>query len=185
MRKRQQIAGIGINKLKGVVLIPIMIWILSQQQIYSQTVNIDLQKKQTVLDKEATIDKAKFIENEKRLRIENKKQLETIRKQDSIIQSLTKENVTALKRIEERNKQIGKLTQQIIKLGELQLRFEEKKKKPKSLFVKFSIDYLPSTKNYLPSTGVVFLGKKIGYGANLGLFDNNIYYGGSIFINLN
>ncbi|CAA0143646.1 hypothetical protein TFA04_110099 [Tenacibaculum maritimum] len=185
MKKQKQKAPIGTLLQNVKILILITILILLPQQTYSQIVSIDLQNQKTVLDRKATIDKAKFVENEKRLRIANTKLLEIIRKQDSAIQSLSSTNISKLETIKLQNIQILKLSQTVQRYTEMQLGYEEKKKrKLTSLFFKLRADYLPMTNQYLPSTGLTYFWRKVGGGIHIGFFKDRITYGAEIAINV-
>ena len=125
------------------------------------------------------------MKNEQRLRIEVIRLNKIIRKQDSIIQSNTKNNIEGLNRINEKDSQISSLTNQIIKLGETQLKFEEKRKKPPgSLWVQFGTNYFPETKSFMYEGGVTKMGKKLGHQASVGIFNGNFYTGYKLLINL-
>lgn len=138
----------------------------------------------TVLDKEATIDKAKFVENERKLRKDNAQLLETIRKQDSIIDKITNDNILALQQIQKQNARIFDLSNDVLRLSDLQLGFEERKTKEPRLYGFGGLDYLKENEVYLPNIGLAYLSGKIGFGANIGLFDKNVYFGGNIFISI-
>lgn len=185
MKKLKQKAHIGtmLQNIKALILITILIFL--PQQILSQKVNINQEKETVTLNKEKTIDVAKIIKNEKRLTEENSRLLEIIRKQDSTIQTLANKNLSELETIKKQNSQIFKLSQDVQRYSNMQLNYEEKKKhKPTSLFVKFRADYLPTTKQYLPSTGLIYFGKKLGGGINIGFFENQISYGAEIAISI-
>ena len=179
-----KIVNIGIIKLRRELLTLIMILILSPQLTYSQTVNIDLINEQTVLDKEATIDKAKFVENEKKLRVDNLNLLEIIRKQDSTISSITKENISALETIQDQNNRIFDLSKDISRLSEYRQEITEEKTKQSSLYIVGGLDYIQKNEQYNPNIGLAFLPGKIGFGVNTGLISGDIYLGGKIYINI-
>jgi len=184
MREQRQIVSIGTTKQKRKWLTLFMILILSQQLIYSQTVVIDQVKETTLLDKQATIDKAKFVENERKLRKDNAQLLEIIRKQDSTIAKITNDNIVALKTIQKQNDRIFELSKDVLRLSDLQLGYEEKKTKQPRLYAFGGLDYYQENELYLPNIGLAYLSGKIGFGANVGLIDKNMYYGGKIFISI-
>ncbi|MDB0602375.1 hypothetical protein PL373_14735 [Tenacibaculum maritimum] len=185
MKKPKQKAITGTIWQNVIMSTLTMILILLPQQIFSQKVNINQEKQTVTLNKEKTIDVAKIIKNEKRLTEDNTKLVEIIRKQDSTIQSLANKNLLGLETVKLQNSQIFKLSQDVQRYSSMQLNYEEKKKyKPTFLFIKFRADYLHTTKQYLPSTGIIYFGKKIGAGINIGFFENQITYGAEIAINI-
>ena len=179
-----KIVNIGITKQRKRWLILIMILILSQQRTLSQTVSIDLIGGKTVLDREATIDKAKFIENERKLRLDNAELLNIIRKQDSVISKITNDNISSLKTIQEQNNRIFALSGDILRLSDLQLSHEEKKTGVNKSYFYCGLDYNKENGLYMPNIGISYLFNKIGIGANLNILNENVFYGGKLFISI-
>lgn len=137
-----------------------------------------------MLDREATINRAKFIQNEKNLRIDNKNLIEIIRKQDSIIKSLSLKNIEGLKNISNLNQTISNLSTDIHRLSGLQLKYEEKKKEKPKMYFSTGINYVPSSEKYIPNVGIMFLGSKLGAGITTGLINSDPYIGGKIIISI-
>lgn len=158
--------------------------ILLPQLILSQEVSINQASETVTLSKDKTIDVAKVIKNEQRLKEQNQELIETIRRQDSIIQGLANKNLAGLETIKQQNAQIFKLSQDVQRLTNLQLDYEEKKKEQPRLFFKAKTDYLPEVKQYIPGIGLNYFGKKFGIGISAGLFDKQALYGAEIAVSI-
>lgn len=185
MKKQKKEALTGITRQRLKTLILIMTLILCPLLTLSQNLNINQANETVTLSKEKTIDVAKVIQNETRLKKLNSEYLETIRKQDSIIQDLASKNIQALKTIQEQNSSIFKLGERITSITETQLSYEEKKSKNSNrLFLKLRTDYYPNLKEAVPGVGLNYFMKKFGLGVNFGQWDKNIFYGGEVLISI-
>lgn len=184
MRKQSKRASIGIVRRGVKVLILVMTLIFLPQQILSQTVSIDQEKQTVTLDKEATIDKASIIKNAERLQEDNLELIEIVRKQDSIISSMAQRNIQRLNEIQKQNERIFELSGDLQRLTNRQLDYEEKKTKAPKLYAVGGLDYVNREEIFMPNVGVSYLSGKIGFGANIGLINTDLYYGGRVYISI-
>lgn len=150
----------------------------------SQKATINLESKSITLDEAKSIDVAKLIENEKRLRGVVADHLETIRRQDSIIQDLSKTNISAFQEMIRQNNIIEDQTKAIDRLTGLQLKAEEKKNKPGSLFIRADAHYFGGDGMIAPNVGAVFIRNKLGISGGFGVYQNQAIYSGGVLINL-
>lgn len=126
---------------------------------------------QTVtLDKKKAIDVAKIIRNEKRLTQLNRELLETIRKQDSVISKLVRDNVIGLDRLDTQNNQISFLEHQIEQYDNLDNQMDFKSKK---FYVSFNTLILEN--KLMPTLGLLYVGKKLLIGGGVGYEEKPIY----------
>ena len=184
MRKQKKIVSIGTGKRRAQILILTMILILSMQQVQSQEVIINQVGETVLLNKEKTIDVAKIILNEKRLQDKNEELIEIIRKQDSIINSLADKNIDGVATISKQSERIYDLSQDVQRLSDLQLGYEEKKKSQPRLFAKIRLDYLEVDGELMQGVGLNYYGKNIGFGINGGIYKNKAFYGAEIGISI-
>lgn len=160
-----------------------MILILSPLPVLSQKVTTNLINETVTLDKEKAIDVASIIENEKRLRLVNAELLETIRKQDSVIRSITDRNITGLRTIEAQSNHITSLSGSIQELAEGQLKLEESRNSMGRLY--FNVGYEFSNPYFKSGNiGLTYFTKRFTFGATLNPLNDKVIWGGVLGVKL-